>query len=269
MAERRMFAKTIVLSDSFLDMPLSTRCLYFTLGMFADDDGFVNSPKGIMRQCGATEDDLRILLAKRFLISFDDGVIVIKHWRINNYLRNDRYQSTKYSEDMKLLKIEANGAYTEINQQCEEVDFGIPNSGIPSIGKVSMTDTSYPTVVPSSTVEVVSEVPKSANSAPNKVPKSANFTPPTLEEVRQYIAEKGYHFRAEDFWNYYESVNWFVGKKKMSKWKSACWTFESRHLNDRPQKQSKFDVIKEWGEMYGESGVCEAGRNDSLLLPEG
>ena len=127
MAERRMFAKTIVLSDEFLDMPLSARCLYFTLGMFADDDGFVNSPKGIMRQCGASQDDMNILLSKRFVLMFESGVIVIKHWRINNYLRNDRYQSTKYVEEKELLNINENGSYS----------FGIPNSGIPSIDKDS------------------------------------------------------------------------------------------------------------------------------------
>ena len=112
MAERRMFAKTIVLSDAFLDMPLSARCLYFTLGMLADDDGFVNSPKSIMRQCGASADDMNVLLAKKFVLAFDSGVIVIKHWRINNYLRNDRYQETKYSEEKEQLRITENGSYT-------------------------------------------------------------------------------------------------------------------------------------------------------------
>ena len=87
MAERRMFAKSIVLSDAFLDMPLSARCLYFTLGMLADDDGFIGSPKAIMRQCGASQDDMIILLQKRYILSFESGVIVIKHWRMANALR--------------------------------------------------------------------------------------------------------------------------------------------------------------------------------------
>lgn len=112
MAERRMFSKQIVLSDEFLDMPLSSRCLYFTLGMFADDDGFINNPKSIMRQCGATNDDMNILLAKRYLIQFDSGIIVIKHWRLNNYLRNDRYKATNYKEEKNQLYIKENGAYT-------------------------------------------------------------------------------------------------------------------------------------------------------------
>ncbi len=125
MAERRMFAKTIVLSDAFLDMPLSARCLYFTLGMLADDDGFINSPKSIMRQCGASNDDMNILLAKKFLIAFESGVFVIKHWRINNYLRSDRYTETKYIEEKSKLLVDGNGGYT----------VGIP-SGTPSIDKV-------------------------------------------------------------------------------------------------------------------------------------
>lgn len=115
MAERRMFAKSIVLSDAFLDMPMSARCLYFTLGMFADDDGFVGSPKSIMRQCGATIDDLKILLAKRFVLGFDSGVIVIKHWRMNNYLQNDRRRSTTYVEEMQTLTLDSKGAYKEKN----------------------------------------------------------------------------------------------------------------------------------------------------------
>ena len=128
MAERRMFAKTIVLSDAFLDMPLGARALYMTLSMVADDDGFVNSPKSVMRQCGATEDDFKVLITKKFVIPFDSGVIVIKHWRINNYLRNERYQETKYLAEKSQLIIDEKGAYK----------VGIPNNGIPSIGKVSI-----------------------------------------------------------------------------------------------------------------------------------
>jgi len=144
MAERRMFAKTIVTSDAFLDMPMSARCLYFTLGMFADDDGFVNSPKSIMRQVGATQDDMQILIAKKFVLLFDSGVIVIKHWRINNYLRSDRYKETTYIEEKAELTVEDNGAYTKNND-------GIP-TGIPmvdhcethnSIGKDSIDKNIY------------------------------------------------------------------------------------------------------------------------------
>ena len=117
-----MFAKTIVLSDAFLDMPLSARCLYFTLGMLADDDGFVNSPKSIMRQVGASMDDMNILLAKRFILTFDSGVIVIKHWRIHNYIQKDRYKSSKYIEEKASLVIDEKGAYTECIQNVSKMD---------------------------------------------------------------------------------------------------------------------------------------------------
>lgn len=132
MAERRMFAKTIVTSDAFLDMPMSARCLYFTLGMFADDDGFVNSPKSIMRQVGATQDDLQILIAKKFLLVFESGVIVIKHWRINNYLRSDRYKETTYTDEKAELIVEDNGAYVKNGSTPRLEASGIPH-GIPSV----------------------------------------------------------------------------------------------------------------------------------------
>ena len=139
MAERRMFAKTIVLSDAFLDMPLSARCLYFTLGMFADDDGFVNNPKSIMRQVGACTDDLNILLAKRFILSFASGVIVIKHWKIHNYIAKDRYKETKYIEEKSTLSIDEKGAYTECIQDVYKVDTQV-RLGKDSIGEFRVVE---------------------------------------------------------------------------------------------------------------------------------
>jgi len=112
MAERRMFAKTIISSDAFLDMPISSQNLYFHLAMNADDDGFVNNPKSIMRNCGCKDDDINILLIKKFILPFDNGIIVIKHWRIHNYIQKDRYTETKYVEQKSLLKIDEKGAYT-------------------------------------------------------------------------------------------------------------------------------------------------------------
>lgn len=113
MAERRMFAKTIVTSDAFLDMPPSARCLYFLLAMMADDDGFVNAPNSIMRQSGATLDDMKLLIAKRYILTFESGVVVIKHWKIHNLIKNDRYKETTYLEEKALLKLDDKNAYTE------------------------------------------------------------------------------------------------------------------------------------------------------------
>lgn len=131
MAERRMFAKTIVLSDAFLDMPMTARCLYFTLGMLADDDGFVNAPRSIMRQCGASDDDMKLLIAKKFVLVFDSGVIVVKHWRVNNYLRNDRYTETKYVDEKALLTLDEKGIY-------HREEPGIPNTVYPGKDSIEL-----------------------------------------------------------------------------------------------------------------------------------
>lgn len=112
MAQKRMFTMKIVDSDAFLEMPLSTQCLYFHLNMRADDDGFVGNPKKIMRMIGASEDDLKLLLVKRFLISFDDSVVVIKHWWMHNTLSKDRYHETSYTDEKAQLSIKDNKAYT-------------------------------------------------------------------------------------------------------------------------------------------------------------
>lgn len=193
MAEKRMFAKSIVLSDAFLDMPMSARCLYFTLSMFADDDGFVGSPKGIMRQCGASQDDMMVLLQKRFILAFDSGVIVIKHWRINNFLRTDRHKDTTYQEELATLMIDEKGAYTEI---------GIPSDnqlatiGIPSIDKNSIDKNS---------IDIDTEPPKNKKSKYGEYQKvlltdkeyeklEKDFTnrDELIKFLDEYIERKGY-----------------------------------------------------------------------------
>lgn len=107
-----MFTMKIVDSDAFLDMPATTQCLYFHLNMRADDDGFIGNPKRIMKITGASEDDLRLLIAKRFVLTFEDGVIVIKHWRMHNTLSRDRYVETSYTDEKKMLLLKDNGSYS-------------------------------------------------------------------------------------------------------------------------------------------------------------
>lgn len=111
MAQKRMFDKTITNSDTFLDLPDSTQVLYFHLSMNADDDGFVNNWKSILRMTGTKEDDLKLLVAKSFIIPFDSGVIVIRHWRINNFLRKDRHIETKFQQELSMLEINENQEY--------------------------------------------------------------------------------------------------------------------------------------------------------------
>lgn len=164
MAERRMFAKSIVLSDAFLDMPMSARCLYFTLGMFADDDGFVGGPKSVMRQCGASQDDLLILLQKRYVLAFKSGVIVIKHWRMNNYLQSDRKKKTTYLEELGELTIDDKGAYTEAQKddmytECIQDVY----TGKNSIGKDSINILSKDNICPALSSKEVEQYEQYAN----------------------------------------------------------------------------------------------------------
>ncbi len=116
MAERRMFAKTIIDSDAFLEMPSTSQLLYFHLSMRADDEGFINKPKTIMRIIGAKDDDMKLLILKKFIIPFESGVVVVKHWKIHNYIQNDRLHATKYQEEKSMLSLDENKAYKMGNE---------------------------------------------------------------------------------------------------------------------------------------------------------
>lgn len=129
MANRRMFSKKITDTDKFLDMPASAQNLYFHLNMHADDDGFLGNAKTIKRMVGSSDDDLKLLVTKQFLIPFDDGVVVIKDWRIHNYIRSDRYRSTIYTDHKNSLQINENQQYELVSDQPKEVGM---TDGIPS-----------------------------------------------------------------------------------------------------------------------------------------
>lgn len=229
MAERRMFAKTIVLSDAFLDMPLSARCLYFTLGMLADDDGFVNNPKSIMRQAGASTDDLNLLMAKRFILTFDSGVIVIKHWRIHNYIQKDRYKESKYMEEKATLMIDQKGAYTECIQD------------------VSILDTQVRLGKDRGRLELGEDNEDSAAPPPTR-PK--RFIPPTVEEVAEYCFERMSKVDPQRFVDYYTSNGWMVGKNKMKDWKAAVRTWEQKE-KDKPSARKNGNVFLEIAQEEG------------------
>ena len=145
MAERRMFAKTIIDSDAFMDMPLSTQALYFHLSMRGDDDGFINNPKKIQRMIGAADDDLKMLIAKRFIIPFESGIVVIKHWKIHNYIRGDRKKDTVYPEEMALLVEKKNGSYSlkseepiPLTDKCQADDGQVTDKCPHRLGKSSL-----------------------------------------------------------------------------------------------------------------------------------
>ena len=239
MAERRMFAKTIVTSDAFLDMPPSARCLYFLLAMMADDDGFVNAPNSIMRQAGATLDDMKLLITKRFVLTFKSGVIVIKHWKIHNLIQKDRYKETTYLEEKAMLTLDDKNAYTEAD----------PNVYPECIHPVSNVDTQV-RLGQVSTVQdsVGKDIEEDAAPPP---PRSKRFVPPTVDEVRAYCQERGNCVDSQRFVDYYSSNGWMVGKNKMKDWKAAVRTWEQREKpQNRPATKSSnpfLDMLEDDG----------------------
>lgn len=194
MAQKRMFSLNVVDTDKFLEMPISSRLLYYELGMRADDDGFVDNWKKILMFTGLKEDDMKLLITKQFIIPFESGVIVIKHWRLNNYLQKDRTKPTIYQEELKQLGIDENNVYT-MDTFC-----------IHSIDKNSIDK----------------------NSIVYKGGTKKNFVKPTIEEIETYCKERNNGINANAFYDFYESKNWYVGKNKMKDWKACVRTWEQR-----------------------------------------
>ena len=201
MPERRMFTKKITESDAFLDMPLSSQCLYFHLNMSADDDGFVNNPKRILRTIGASEDDLKLLIAKAFILVFESGVIVIKHWRMHNTLQNDRYHPTDYQEEYSLLGLKDNKAYTW------------KQNG-------NILETEHNVTKPNTTKQ--------------------RFIPPTLEEVTEYCSERKNNVDPKKFYEYYSVANWKDAKgNPVKNWKQkmiANWEKDKPKEEEKPKR---------------------------------
>lgn len=246
MAERRMFAKTIIDSDMFLDMSLSTQALYFHLAMRADDDGFINNPKKIKRMIGASDDDLKMLIAKQFLIPFDNGVVVIKHWRIHNYIRKDTYKGTMYVDEKERLTTKSNEEYelisNSVTNPSRERDVNVTTSlqlrdepvtnpsrerdetlTQDSIGKYRLGK--YSNTPRACAREGECEPPQ----------KRQVFTPPTVDEVRAYCNERRNGIDPEEFVSFYESKGWMIGRNKMKNWKSAIITWEkNRKQREQP-----------------------------------
>lgn len=226
MAERRMFAKKITESDAFLDMPSSTQMLYFHLSMNADDDGFVNNPKKIQRMCGASDDDFKLLIAKSFVILFESGIIVIKHWKMHNYIQSDRYRPTDYVEEKSMLGLKKNKAYTLDVNKTDTKCIQDVSVGKDSIGKVRLGEDS---------------IVKDSKGESVRGEKTKRFIPPSVEEVEQYCLERSNNIDAQSFIDFYESKGWMIGKNKMKDWKAAVRTWE------RCRKQeNKENVFDEW-----------------------
>lgn len=215
MAEKRMFTQKIVDSDAFLDMPLSTQALYFHLNMRADDDGFVNNPKRIQRTIGASEDDLKLLIAKRFLIGFESGVIVIKHWRMHNTLRKDRYNPTQYQEELALLEVKDNNSYTE----------SLATTWQPNGNHLA---TQYSKDKYSGVKESIGECSRVENPP----------LTPTLSQITSYILETNLNVNPERFFNYYNETDWKTTKGNPVDWKKKLKEWDASETVKHSNKSS-------------------------------
>ena len=223
-----MFTKKITESDAFLDMPSSTQMLYFHFSMNADDDGFVNNPKKIQKMCGASDDDFKLLIAKSFIILFDSGIIVIKHWKMHNYIQADRYRPTDYVEEKSMLGIKSNKAYTldvsKMDTECIQNGY----IGKDSIGKVSIDKNS---------------IDKDSKGESVRGEKAKRFYPPTLDEVKQYCEERKNNIDPMAFIDFYSSKGWMIGKNRMKDWKAAVRTWERKR---KEKSQAESSVYDEW-----------------------
>ena len=241
MADRRMFAKTIIDSDAFLDMPQSTQLLYFHLAMRADDDGFINNPKSIARNVKCNEDDLKILAMKKFIIPFESGIVVIKHWKIHNYIRADRYKETKYKEEKSRLMLDENKAYSVgIPSDNQMTTNGIPSDnqmdtqvrlGKDSIGKYSINIKESNTNVLPKKKTNYQEIIDKYNSICKSLPKvmklsdsrrkaiNARLDKFSLEEIISVFekAEQSNFLKGANNRNWKADFDWIMSDRNMAK----------------------------------------------------
>ena len=217
MAERRMFAKTIIDSDAFLDMPLSTQALYFHLAMRADDEGFVSNPKKIQKMIGASDDDCKLLILKRYILTFESGIVVIKHWKIHNYIQSDRFKETTYLEEKAMLRLDGKKAYTECIQNGYNLDTQV------SIGKNSL------------------EIGKVSGERGEPLPTSKRFIPPTLEEITAYCRERKNNVNPQKFLDHYTTVGWKRGKTPIKDWKACVRLWENDEKGKKGTASGKYN----------------------------
>lgn len=224
MAVRRMFSLSIVDTDRFMDMPTSAQALYFHLGMHGDDDGFVGSPKKIMRSVGCNDDDLRILAQKGFIIPFQSGVVVIVDWKQHNYLRGDRYHPTIYTEEKQQLEVGESGKYVLIS--------GVESVGIPNGNQMA---TQYR----------LGEVSLEKG-------EGREATHPALETVISLFEQNGASRKsAEKFFNHFTSVGWVDAQNRpIMSWsaRAAQWIAEDAAKEEPEQPQIELYI--------GEDGKC-------------
>lgn len=233
MAEKRMFTKIITESDLFLDMPLSAQCLYFHLNMEADDDGFIDSVKRIKRMIGASDDDLKLLIAKQFIIPFESGVIVIKHWRLHNTLRKDRYKETIHIDEKEQLQENEDKSYSMVANW-------LPNGcQMVAIDKNSIDKNS----IEKNSIEENREEKESCTPKTKSKHTSKRFIKPSVDEIKDYCGQNDINIDCEYFYDYYEMRGWYCGKSKMKDWKSAVRNWNRNNYSNSNKKNASNSPI--------------------------
>jgi phage replication initiation protein len=229
MANRRMMSKSVIETDKFMDMPMSTQCLYFHLLLRADDDGFIASPKRIMRCVGCSDDDIKLLIAKNYVIAFETGIIVIKHWRVHNYIKCDRYKQSNH-EEVNRIKLDKNGEYQELDTKWFQ--------------NGSVLDTQ--TRLDKTRLDKTRTQEKDTTSVVSQKKTTKKFVKPNIEEVQAYINEKSYNIDPHCFIDYYESNGWKVGRNSMKDWKATVRNWARNKKTSTLQAKVKADWEKDW-----------------------
>lgn len=220
-----MFSLDIVDSDAFLDMPSSTQALYFHLSMRADDDGFVGNPKKIMKICGSQDDDYKLLIAKRFIIVFEKGICVIKHWKIHNYLRKDTYKETRYLEEKKSLEIKDNKAYTEVRGRVVDGSSTQLREGKVSEDKVSIEREETPAQKMERFIIAVEEENDDWEEIVSRLPAGADVE---LRKFYSYWTEKNSTGKKQRW----QMEKTFEVNRRLATWFSRAGTFKGQ---DKPK----------------------------------
>lgn len=224
MANKRMFALDVIDTDRFCEMPVSARLLYYELGMRGDDEGFVQNPKKIMLTTGTTADDLKILAAKGYVILFDSGVLVITHWRQNNFIQKDRFHETTCLAEKAQIQTTDSKIYELL----------------PSGNKL---DT--PCIQTVSDLEAQIRLDKTRKEEKARAPSSRRFTPPSVDEVAAYCRERGNGVDAQRFVDFYASKGWKVGSSGMRDWRAAVrnWERQDNTKNGGGKNGGNYDGI--------------------------
>lgn len=234
MAIRRMFSLQVVDTDKFTEMPISARLLYYELGMRADDDGFVASPKKIIRSVGCSEDDLKLLIAKNYIIPFESGVVVIKHWKMNNYLRSDRYKKTIYQKEAKSLTLTDDVYHTDI--PCISSVYQTDTKGLPlvSVGEDRLGEDRV--IKSSSSVSADRQSPfdyqaviDSFNSVCTSLPRVQKLTNKRRKDIRNAKKQLGEQTFAELF-DKVEESDFLTGRSGVWSGCSFDWILKPANL---------------------------------------